>query len=369
MSSGDGADTGTISLRVLNAELSVRGVDGRIAREIVRLGRDRFGVEAVSTRLRAPGLGPSNGAKAAKHPAGSHPDSPATSPVVVHVALSTDLHRDLAVATAVRRAALVELLRASADATAEGGHLVVVSSARVYGARATNPVPIPPEAPLHARDDGGLTGDLLVVEAELEAVRRARPDLRVSVVRAAAVVGPGIDTTISRHFESPRLLVLSGSSPRWQFVHVEDLAAAVMCVVGHGPDGGLGPVVTVGAPGSISQARVELVSGKRRLELPAAVALATARRLHAAGVLNTSGVDLDYVRYPWLVSAEPLEAVGWRAVHDNETCLQVMLDGIRRDRGLLALRRDAAVGTASAAVAVVGTAAIVRRRKRRGSLI
>ena len=88
-------------------ELRYAGDPDGFAREIVRLGRDRFGVEAVSTRLRAPGLGPSNGAKAAKHPTGSHPDSPATSPVVVHVALSTDLHRDLAVATAVRRAALV----------------------------------------------------------------------------------------------------------------------------------------------------------------------------------------------------------------------------------------------------------------------
>ena len=50
MSSGDGADTGTISLRVLSAELSVRGVDGRIAREIVRLGRDRFTALQASKR-------------------------------------------------------------------------------------------------------------------------------------------------------------------------------------------------------------------------------------------------------------------------------------------------------------------------------
>lgn len=345
------------------APLGIRGVEGRIAREVIELARERYGVDAVSTVLRTPGQSPTARTDSTAHDHGHDHGHP----TVVHVALSTDLQLDLGVDTAVRRAALVEITRSAEEATARGGHLVVVTSARVFGARPDNPVPMSADAPLRARDDRGLIGDLLTVETEIAHIRERRPDLHVTVVRPAAVVGPGVDTTITRHFESPRLLVIGGSAPLWQFVHVADLAAAIMTVVTHEPVGALGPVVTVGADDPITQERVERISGKRRLELPATAAMSTARRLHAAGVLSTSGDDLDYVRYPWAVSATALQEAGWRAVHDNETCLQVLLEGIRGDRGMLALRRDAAVGTASAAVALVGTAALMRRRRRKGA--
>ena len=58
--------------------------------------------------------------------------------------------------------------------------------------------------------------------------RRARhPGLQVTVVRPAALVGPGIDTLVTRHFEAPRLLVVRDTPPRWQFCHVDDLVAAL----------------------------------------------------------------------------------------------------------------------------------------------
>lgn len=344
------------------------GVEGRIARQVVSLSRERLGVEAVTTSLRAPGTaravvvdpdeGPPSGVLQAL---GGH-----GADTVVHVALSTDLTLDLRLETPKRRDGLIDLTRAAFAAVAPGGHLIVVTSTRAYGARPDNPIPLPPDAPLRAQDDGGLVGDLLVVEAEVARLHAARPDLRVTKLRSAAVVGPGVDTTITRHFETPRLLVLGGSEPLWQFVHVDDLASAVLAVITHEPAGALGPVVTVGAPDPLTQERVEQISGKRRLVLPAVTALGAAQRLQAAGLLITSGADLDFVRYPWVVSCEALESIGWAARFDNEACVRVMVEQIRRNRAVAALRRDAALGTASAGVALVGTAALLRRRRRRG---
>ena len=62
-------------------------------------------------------------------------------------------------------------------------------------------------------------------------LRAQRPDVRVTILRPAALVGPGVDTTITRHFETPRLLVLGGSEPMWQFVHVEDVASAILTLL------------------------------------------------------------------------------------------------------------------------------------------
>jgi hypothetical protein len=99
-------------------------------------------------------------------------------------------------------------------------------------------------------------------------------------------------------------------------------------------------------------------------------AMGTADRLHRVGVLPAPASDLAFVAFPWAVSARALLGRGWVPVHDNETCLGVLLEAIRGSHAVAARRldrKDAALGAASAAVALVGTAAIMRRRRRKGS--
>jgi nucleoside-diphosphate-sugar epimerase len=234
----------------------------------------------------------------------------------------------------------------------------------VLGAVADHPVPLPDDAPVQAVPDAGVVGDLLEVEQVLARVPRTHPGLAVTVLRPATIVGPGIDTLVSRHFEAPRLLVVHDVRTVWQFCHVDDLAEAVVTAVTAGLDGPL----TVAAEGVLEQADVERLSGMRRVELPAALAFGTAERLHRVGVLPAPATELAYVVHPWAVSAQRLRERGWVPVHDNETCLGVLLEQVRGHHAVGSRRldrKDAALGAAGAAVALVGTAAIVRRRRRR----
>ena len=80
-------------------------------------------------------------------------------------------------------------------------------------------------------DSEGLVADLAAVEEETVSLARLHPGLRLTVVRPAALVGPGVDTMITRHFEAPRLLTLRGTSPAWTFCHAEDLGSALVTVV------------------------------------------------------------------------------------------------------------------------------------------
>ena len=286
---------------------------------------------------------------------------------LVHVAASTDLAVDLQVGARGRRERAVRRAQTlvTSAAAAGVGHLVVVTSAMTYGALPDNPVPLPEDAPLRAEPDEGLVGDLLAVEEVLQRARQVHPGLSVTVVRPAALVGPGIDTVTTRHFEAPRLLTVGSCTPAWQFCHVEDLARAVVAVV----EQGLGPVATVAAEGTMTQERVEQVSGMRRVHLSEGLALGTAQRLHRVGVLPAPASELAYALHPWAVPAAALRAAGWAAAYDNETCLGVLLDGVRGHHAVGARRvdrKDAALGAASAAVALVGTAAIMRRRRRKG---
>lgn len=284
---------------------------------------------------------------------------------VAHLALDWGVDSD----PAQRRSLNVRGTQTVLTAAAAAGvrRVVLCTSAMVYGALEDNPVPLDEDAPLRALADDSVLGDLLEIERLAELAPRTHPGLSVTVLRPAALVGEGVDSLLTRHFEAPRLLVLRDSRPLWQFCHVEDLLAALELAVTGEAEG----VLSVACEGWLEQADVERISGMRRIELPAGVAYGTAERLHRMGVLPTPANDLQFLTHPWVVPSSRLRAAGWRPVFDNETALGALLERSRGHHALAARRlgrRDATLGAAGAAVAVVGTAALVRaaRRHRRG---
>lgn len=286
---------------------------------------------------------------------------------VIHLTPGAQLSTELAEEPVLRRARLVRELQTLTVASAAAGvsHLVVVTSAMIYGARPDNPAPLPEDSPLRSSDAEGMVADLVDLEALLDVAREVHPTVLVTSVRPAALVGPGVDSIVTRHFEAPRLLALRGSDPQWQFCHVEDLSRALLTVLEHR----LGPVVTVGAPGSLSLQDVEVISGMRHVSVPPSAAHAAADRLHRLGVLRLPATDLAYIADPWVIDSARLTNAGWRAEHDNADCLRELAEQVRDSGAARRVdRRDAALGAAgaaSAAVAVVATAAVLRRRRRR----
>lgn len=282
--------------------------------------------------------------------------------VLVHLAVDTGVELDAAQRHQRNVRGVQTVLTAAAAAGVR--RVVLVTSAMVYGAFPDNPVPLDEDAPLRAVPDGSLVADLLEIEALAERAPRAHPGLSVTVLRPAALVGPGIDTVLTRHFEAPRLLVVRGSAPRWQFCHVDDLASAVELAALGRVEG----AVTVGCEGWMEQAEVEQLSGMRRIELPSSLAFTTAERMHRLGLVPAPSSELQFVVHPWVVPSTRLRAAGWLPTYDNATALGVLLEQVAGHHAVAARRlgrRDATLGAAGAAVAVVGTAALVRRARRR----
>ena len=291
--------------------------------------------------------------------------------VVVHADL--DLSPDTG--ARARRAYNVRGAQTVLTSAAAGrvGRVVLVTSSMVYGARPDNPVPLPEDAPLTAEADSSVAGDMLEIEQLARRSPRANPGLAVTVVRPAALVGDGqsaqgdpwsVDTLVTRHFEAPRLLAVKGSAPRWQFCHVEDLISALEFTVG----GELEGEFAVGCDGWLEQDEVERISGLKSIELPARLTFGAAQRLHRMGVTPAPAIDLRYVVYPWVVDCAALRHAGWRPRFDNEAALRVLLDqrhGRHAVAGRRIARKEATITAAGATVAVIGTAAIVRRARRR----
>ncbi|WP_066464296.1 NAD-dependent epimerase/dehydratase family protein [Sanguibacter suarezii] len=292
---------------------------------------------------------------------------------VVLVGHTGDFARVGAQRVAPRRAALVAGVEQDlADAAAAGvEHVVAISSAMVNGAHPDRAL-IADDDPRLDEVDASYAGDVLTFEATIEAMAPAAAEagMTVTVLRPAVLVGPDIDTLMTRHFEAPRVLTIRGVRREWQLVHVDDVADAVRVVV----EQGLGGRLTVGAlrdgqPDVLTPEVVKRIAGMRGIDLPAASAFGVAERLHRVGVLPAPASDMSFSVYPWTVSATTLRDAGWVPTWSSEACLRTLVAQVRGRVGVAGRRVGgldaAALGAAGAAVALLGTAAILKQSRGR----
>jgi nucleoside-diphosphate-sugar epimerase len=251
--------------------------------------------------------------------------------------------------------------------------VVLVTSAMVYGALPDNPVPLPDDAPLRTVPEASVVGDLLEIERIAAAARRTHRGLSVTVLRPAIVLGAGEREPLAALLSAGRLLRIRGhdadqhpgqhgEAPYWQFCHVSDLAAAAELAAVDGLD----DAATVGCDGWLGHAELERVAGRRSLELPERIALGSAERLHRLGISPAPPSELAYLLHPWVVSSARLRAAGWQPAYTNAEAVRAHL-AERGDRSRVPRldARGATTAAAGAAVALVGTAALVRRARRR----
>lgn len=108
------------------------------------------------------------------------------------------------------------------------GQVIIHSTYFVYGASAYNPALLDEDAPLKA---GEVTQDL-VDSVELESLAQIHlwkyPELHITILRPCNVLGPGVQNTMSLLLSRPLVPVLVGFSPLMQFLHVDDMADAMV---------------------------------------------------------------------------------------------------------------------------------------------
>lgn len=279
---------------------------------------------------------------------------------VVHLALCLDPAAD----PRTRRETNVRGTAALLDAARVAGvdRVVLVTGVEVYGALAGTPVPLPEQSPLRAAPDDFLTGDL--VEVERLADHATRTGLDIVVLRPATLVGGALgrayDGAPLHALSGARLLAARGVEPLWQLCHSDDLLSALELAA----TGRVSGALAVGCEGWLTQREVERLAGLRRLELPGALALSTAERLYRVGATSASPRELDRLLYPLVVEPRRLRDAGWAPAWTNTEALTAYLTA----RPPVASRAAAGTYTAAGAtVAMLGTAALVRRaRERRG---
>lgn len=271
-------------------------------------------------------------------------------------------------ATATAASADVAVTRRLLDAAGDTGvsHVVLLSSATVYGAWANNPVPLTEDATL--RPNPGFP--FAVERAEIERLgaewREAHPGTTVAALRPARVAGDDHHEWLVRALRPGPAVPEHSDEPAVQFVDVDDLAAAVDIARRSRLDGAFNVAPEGAIPGD--QVR-SLIGAPPKVPLPERVVGRVLRWGFRWGLGPTPPELVPYTLNSWVVAADRLRAAGWAPrVSNEEACVEahevgawVTMSPRRRQEIALTV---AGVGIAGA---LVGAVVAVRRALARPS--
>ena len=105
--------------------------------------------------------------------------------------------------------------------------LVVKSSAHVYGSSPKDPAMFTEDMAPRRMPRSGFGKDSVEVEGYVRGFARRRPDVTVTMLRCANLMGPQIETSLTRYFSLPVVPTVLGFDARLQFCHEEDALAAL----------------------------------------------------------------------------------------------------------------------------------------------
>lgn len=275
--------------------------------------------------------------------------------VVVHLAFAVGADVDDRETEARNIDGTVRLLDAAGDAGV--GHLVLLSSAAVYGAWPNNPVPLIEDAPVRPNPGFAFASQ----KAELERLAGEwvleHPGATLTILRPAVPMDEEQSGFLSTVLGVRAPVATGDSEVPMQFIHLDDLADAVVHAAVNELDG----VFNVAADHWLSASEARALAGAPpRVRLPDRVL----RVLERFG--RTSRGLVPYTLHPWVVATDRLKATGWSPSRSIEETVVDTTEGMPWSR--LTPKRRQELALAGSVVALVGVAvgviALVRRVRR-----
>src|SRR6476619_1607201 len=142
--------------------------------------------------------------------------------------------------------------------------VVLKSTSEVYGSSPRDPV-LFTEDGLSRRPPGeGFARDSIDIEGYARGLARRRPDIAVTILRLANMIGPAMDTALSRYLAAPVVPTLVGRDPRLQLLHEQDALGALERATTAGKSG----TFNVGASGVIMMSQAIRRAGRVAMPLP-----------------------------------------------------------------------------------------------------
>lgn len=188
--------------------------------------------------------------------------------------------------------------------------LVVKSSAAIYGSSPRDPAMFAEDMNAKSTPRTGFGKDSIEVEGYVRGFSRRRPDVEITMLRLANVVGPQIRTAVTDYFSLPVIPVPLGYDARMQFLHEDDAVAALVTAT-TGPSVG---IVNVAGEGFLTLLQCLAIVRRPILPVPLMTAGVIGNVVKRSGLADFSpdqvaflafGRGLDTTRMHKVLSFEP----------------------------------------------------------------
>lgn len=171
--------------------------------------------------------------------------------------------------------------------------VILKSTSEVYGSDPRDPVQFTESSSRRTPPTEGFAQDSIDIEGYVRGLGRRRPDIAVTILRLANMIGPAMDTVLSRYLAGPVVPTIIGQDPRLQLLHEQDALGALerATVAGHAG------TFNVGASGIVMMSQAIRRSGRVALPVPRSVLVAVDSLWRAARNTEFDRERLDYLSY------------------------------------------------------------------------
>ncbi|MGV3759453.1 MAG: NAD-dependent epimerase/dehydratase family protein [Actinomycetota bacterium] len=201
----------------------------------------------------------------------------------------------------------MNLFAAASSAGSTVRDVVVKSSTLVYGSDPRDPVWFDEQSRRNQPPRSVVERTLLAVEGYVRDFAVDNPHVSVSVLRFSNVLGPDIDTPLSKLLALPLVPSIFGFDPRFQFVHEADVVRAILFAL----QTRLSGVYNVAGDGLLPWSEVAALCGKRNLPLPPYGLDLLSAPLRRVGIIELPKELLDLLRYGRGVDNRRLKEAGF----------------------------------------------------------
>ena len=235
---------------------------------------------------------------------------------LVHCAFFTSPRRDSTYAHELESIGTLNVLAAAAAAGVS--HVLLRSFTAVYGARGENPNFLTEDRPLQPNPGLSWVRDKLEAEQHAASFARRYPDLTITVLRFAPLLGPDVHNFYTRLLDHRVVPTVLGYDPLVQMLHPEDALTALAAALEKAPRGAFNVVpkrpITLGT--------ALHTAAKVPLPVPHPLAYPLVDLLWAAGLADAPGAFVDYARYLFVADGEKARReLGWSARHSSRDAL------------------------------------------------
>jgi UDP-glucose 4-epimerase len=171
--------------------------------------------------------------------------------------------------------------------------LVVQSSVSVYGASPRDPAKFTEDMSPRVQPRTGFGKDSVEIESYVRGLARRRPDVVVTTLRLATLMGAEVDSHVTRYLSLPVVPRVMGFDARLQFLHPSDAVAALLRVTAEDVPG----TFNVAAGDIVTLSQALRMMGRPTVGVPQVLAPALAGAFRQAHLSDFSTDQIDALTY------------------------------------------------------------------------